>query len=63
MICCLTGTRAKEDLGPPVTWSLKLLMVLALLYDSINIVRGVVERRRRQSTAVYCDIGERWILC
>lgn len=63
MICCSTGTRAKEDMGAPVTWSLKLLMVLALLYGSINIVRDKVERRRHQSTAVYCGIGERQTLC
>ncbi len=50
-------------MGPPVVWSLKLLVVLALLYGSLVVVRDELERRSRPSTAVYCGIGERRTLC
>ncbi len=50
-------------MGPSVVWSLKLLVVLALLYGSLVIVRDELERRSRPSTAVYCCIGERRTSC
>ena len=50
-------------MGPLVVWSLKLLVVLTLLYGGLVIVRDELERRSRPSTAVYCSIGERRTLC
>ncbi len=44
-------------MGPSVVWSLKLLMVLTLLYGSLVIVRDELARRSRPSTAVYCGLG------
>ncbi len=62
MICCSTGRRRRTR-GPSVTWSLNILMVLALLYGSLVIIQDELERRSHQSTTVYCGIGERWTLC
>ncbi len=50
-------------MGPPVVWSLKLLVVLTLLYVCLVVVRDELERRSRPSTAVYCGIGERRTSC
>ncbi len=50
-------------MGPPITWSLKILTVLALLYTDLVAVRDELGRRSRQSTAAYCGIGERRTLC